>query len=75
MQQVDGEPAQDSMATHSTSQDGAAHEIALLREQLSSSRKQVEYLEGQVEDLKDRADDLRSERDAWRGLFGGGKAE
>ena len=74
------------MATHSTSQDGAAHEIALLREQLSSSRKQVEYLEGQVEDLKDRADDLRSERDAWRGLttqkrltwrglFGGGKAE
>ena len=77
--QVDNTPAQDSTVGSNTLQDGSVHEIALLKEQLASSRKQVEYLEGQV-------DDLRSDRDAWReqaqrklltwrGLFGGGKAE
>ena len=55
------------------------HEIALLKEQLASSRKQVEYLEAQVDDLRSDRNAWRSaatqKRLTWRGLFGGGKSE
>ena len=61
-------------------------ETPLLEERLASAQKEIAHLEAQVEDLKGQREQLRADMEAWRsaatqkrlawrGLFGGGKAE